>query len=236
MAESLPSVDRGLSRIAFVLMPYRDPYNSYYQSIFKPALEDAGYSVSKADDLFEASPIIVGIQESILDADLVLCEMTGRSPNVFYELGLAHAVGRPAILISNVEEDIPFDLRHIRVILYNPAIVGWEAKLREDIRLAARDTESRETMWPPPLFRGQGSAGAFLSANELRLKSVTKRREIAIDGNLSALEALHRQKLRLLEAGVDPDDPELQAVQGMIGETEKILAEIETELEARRYR
>jgi hypothetical protein len=44
--------------------------------------------------------------------------MSERNPNVFYELGLAHAIGKPAILVAKTEEDIPFDLRHVRVIVY----------------------------------------------------------------------------------------------------------------------
>jgi hypothetical protein len=77
--------------------------------------------------------------------------MSGKSPNVFYELGLAHAVGRPAILVANSEEDIPFDLRHIRVIVYDYTSAGWETKLREEIKAAALAVETSETIWPPPL-------------------------------------------------------------------------------------
>src|SRR5215470_16813722 len=85
---------------AFILMPFSPPFDSYYPQIFKPALEAAGYTVSRADDIFTPQPIMLDIQQSIVEADLILCEMSGRNPNVFYELGLAHAIGKPAILIS----------------------------------------------------------------------------------------------------------------------------------------
>ena len=100
-------------------MPFGRRYDDYYTDIFKPALEVALYGVSRADDLFTPQPIMLDIQKSILEADLILCEMSERNPNVFYELGLAHAIGKPAILVSRKEEDIPFDLRHIRVIVYD---------------------------------------------------------------------------------------------------------------------
>ena len=77
----------------FVLMPFRQPYDTYYTEIFKPALESAGYTVQRADDVFTPGPIMLDIQESIANADLILCVMNERSPNVFYELGLAHGVG-----------------------------------------------------------------------------------------------------------------------------------------------
>jgi hypothetical protein len=223
----------GAYKSAFVLMPFCDPYNSYYEAIFKPALEDSGYRVSRADDLFEARPIILSIQTSILEADLLLCEMSGRNPNVFYELGLAHAIGRPAILVSHIDDDIPFDLRHIRVITYNYSLAGWEAKLREDIRQAVRDTNNRETIWPPPLLREPGTSGALLSAKELRIKSRTKRREIAIEGNLEAIETLHRRRLMLYEAGVGNDDPEILNIAEQLADAERALIQIEEELVAR---
>jgi hypothetical protein len=146
---------------AFVLMPFQNPYNSYYQAIFKPALEAAGYIVTRADDLFTPLPIMLDIQRSILEAHLILCEMSGKNPNVFYELGLAHAVGRPVILVSRKEEDIPFDLRHVRIILYDSTEVGWEEKLRTAITAAAKSVEENNDVWPPPLMN-QVKAPLFL--------------------------------------------------------------------------
>lgn len=107
--------------------------------------------MSRADDLFSPQPIIKDIQHSIKRADLVLCEMSEKNPNVFYELGMAHAIGKPAILVSQSEEDIPFDLRRIRVVLYNYRNAGWEAKLRKDIAAAAVAIKSTADVWPPPL-------------------------------------------------------------------------------------
>jgi hypothetical protein len=74
-------------RKAFVLMPFCNPFNAYYPAILRPALIAAGYDVARADDLFLPRPIMLDIQRSIEDADLILCEMSGRYPNVFYELG-----------------------------------------------------------------------------------------------------------------------------------------------------
>jgi len=95
---------------------------------------------------------MLDIQKSILEADLILCEMSDKNPNVFYELGLAHAIGKPAILVSRKEEDIPFDLRHIRVIIYDYTTAGWENKLREDISAAARIAGESNEVWPPPMI------------------------------------------------------------------------------------
>ena len=138
----------------FVLMPFRQPYDTYYTEIFKPALESAGYTVQRADDVFSPGPIMLDIQESIANADLILCVMNERSPNVFYELGLAHAVGKPAILVSESNDDIPFDLRHLRVILYDPKYPGWDRKLCTHISRAAASITRSSDVWPPPMVAG----------------------------------------------------------------------------------
>lgn len=151
------------SKKAFILMPFQEPFDSYYPAIFKPSLEEAGYEVSRADDLLTPSPIMLDIQRSILEADLVLCEMSGKNPNVFYELGLAHASGKPAILVSHKEEDIPFDLRHVRVILYDYSKAGWEEKLRRDIKTAVKAVEESDRIWPPPLIAYKDSSAPIRS-------------------------------------------------------------------------
>jgi hypothetical protein len=138
-------------------MPFRHPFNFYYTSIYKPPLEELGYVVKRADDVFSPRPIMLEIQHSILEADIILCEMSGRNPNVFYELGLAHAIGRPAILVSRKEGDIPFDLRHIRSILYDDSEAGWEGNLRSSIKNAALAVEAELKSWPPPLIEKHSS-------------------------------------------------------------------------------
>ena len=65
---------------AFVLMPFKQPYDSYFTEIFRPALESSGYIVGRADDIYASRPVMLDVQESILSADLLLCEMSGRNP------------------------------------------------------------------------------------------------------------------------------------------------------------
>jgi hypothetical protein len=139
------------SKMAFVLMPFGGHYDAYYPSVYKPGLETAGFIVQRADDIYTPQPIIKDIQELIVRADLILCDMSGRNPNVFYELGLAHAIGRPVILVCDNLNDVPFDLRHIRVIAYDCKMPDWAPKLRDAIRAAAQSLEDEE-LWPPPLL------------------------------------------------------------------------------------
>ena len=66
-------------------------------------------------------------------AKVLVAELTNRNPNVFYELGLAHALSKPVVLVSSNEGDIPFDLKYIRVIYYDVNGPFWGSKLIEKI-------------------------------------------------------------------------------------------------------
>jgi hypothetical protein len=73
----------------------------------------------------------------MVSARLIVADCTDRNPNVFYEIGLAHTIGKPTILLTQKSEDVPFDLRHLRYIEYQLTPRGmkeFEAKFKETIR------------------------------------------------------------------------------------------------------
>ncbi|HWK19292.1 MAG TPA: hypothetical protein VNR37_00785 [Microbacteriaceae bacterium] len=127
----------------FVMQPFAAPLGGYYDLIFRPAIEQAGLTAVRADaEIFGTGKIIDQIWRGIQDAEILLAELTTKNPNVFYELGLAHAIEKPVILISSNEDDVPFDLRHIRVILYDRSDPFWGQKLIDNI--ADKITSARE--------------------------------------------------------------------------------------------
>lgn len=118
----------------FVMQPFAAPLGGYYELIFRPAIEQAGMTAVRADaEIFGTGKIIDQIWRGIQDAQILIAELTTKNPNVFYELGLAHASEKPVILISSNEDDVPFDLRHIRVILYDRSDPFWGQKLIDNI-------------------------------------------------------------------------------------------------------
>jgi hypothetical protein len=118
----------------FVMMPFADPLGSYYEKIYKPAVEKAGLIPIRADnEIFATGKIIDQIWAGINAAKVLIAELTSRNPNVFYELGLAHALQKPVVLVSSNEEDVPFDLHHIRVIYYDVTDPFWGSKLMEKV-------------------------------------------------------------------------------------------------------
>jgi hypothetical protein len=81
------------------------------------------------DDIFATGKIIDQVWTGIRAARVLVAELTSRNPNVFYELGLAHALKKPVVLVSSNEGDVPFDVRHIRVIYYDVNDPFWGQKL-----------------------------------------------------------------------------------------------------------
>src|ERR1700728_629960 len=118
----------------FVMQPFAAPLGTYYDKIYKPAIEKAGLTPVRADaDIFGTGKIIDQVWTGINAAKVLVAELTSRNPNVFYELGLAHALKKAVVLVSSNQEDVPFDLHHIRVIYYDVSDPFWGAKLLEKV-------------------------------------------------------------------------------------------------------
>jgi hypothetical protein len=99
------------------MMPLRTEFDAVYTAL-KGAAEAAGFLCRRADDIWENPAIIQDVVSLIDHSSVVVCDCTGRNPNVFYQIGIAHTLGREVILITQSEEDIPFDLRHLRYVKY----------------------------------------------------------------------------------------------------------------------
>lgn len=118
----------------FVMMPFAAPLGEYYSKIYEPAIEKAGLKAVRADDdIFGTGKIIDQIWNGINSAKVLIAELTSRNPNVYYELGLAHALKKPVVLVCSNEQDVPFDLKHIRVIYYDMYDPFWGTKLIEKV-------------------------------------------------------------------------------------------------------
>ena len=147
------SVQLKLGDSCFVMQPFAQPYGGYYEKVFKPAIEKAGLQAVRADaEIFGTGKIIDQVWRGLNNAKVLIAELTTRNVNVFYELGLAHALQKPVVLISSNETDVPFDLKHIRVIYYDVTDFFWGTKLidkiAENILSALKNPE--ETIFKAP--------------------------------------------------------------------------------------
>lgn len=119
--------------ICFTIMPFGGWFDLYYNDIIHPAIEKAGLHSKRADDTFRPGVIIRDIWNDIKKAKVILAVLTEKNPNVLYELGLAHAIAKPAIIVSENIEDIPFDLRGLRAVKYDKNEPDWGGKLQKQI-------------------------------------------------------------------------------------------------------
>ena len=128
----------------FVLMPFKHDMLPVYEDHIKPTCASMELNVRRADDFFTADSVVEDVWKAIAGARLIVADCTDRNPNVFYEIGLAHAIGKPAILLTQREEDIPFDLRHWRYIAYQLTPRGmkeFETKFKETVRNVLEEEE-----------------------------------------------------------------------------------------------
>ena len=122
----------------FVLMPFACAFDDVYAAI-RDACESPQllFSCSRADDFYGAGHIIEDILTGILASEYLVADVTGKNPNVFYELGIGHCC-KPAskvVIISQTLDDVPFDLRHMRCVTYRNDPAGLR-KLRVDLERA----------------------------------------------------------------------------------------------------
>lgn len=114
----------------FVLMPFSEDFADTYQLGIKPACEEAGAYCERVDEQTFHESILQRVYNQIAKADFIVAEMTGRNPNVFYEVGYAHALGKRVILLTRDAGDIPFDLKHFPHIVYG----GRISQLKQDLK------------------------------------------------------------------------------------------------------
>jgi len=91
--------------------------------------------------------------EQIDKAKVLLADLTGKNPNVFYELGLAHADRKPVVFTSGAIDDVPFDLRHLRVIVYDIREPNWNLKLKISITAYLKSAKTEPDRSIPQPFR-----------------------------------------------------------------------------------
>lgn len=114
-----------------VLMPINDDWSNGVYTNFADAA--TGFELWRSDQAFNDDIVINTIWRMINNAYFVIADCTGRNPNVFYELGIAHTLGKPVFMCAQSRADFPFDIAHMRSYVYNLSINGLN-DLRHTIR------------------------------------------------------------------------------------------------------
>lgn len=127
---------------AFVLMPFDQEFDDRYRLGIKDAAKELGILAERVDEQIYREGILERIYRQIDVADIVIADMTGKNPNVFYEVGYAHAKEKLCILLTSDADDIPFDLKHRRHIVYGQSITILRERLLEELMWARTEVEN----------------------------------------------------------------------------------------------
>jgi hypothetical protein len=230
-AKKAPAKKDAAKGLCFVISPFGGWFDAYYKQVFEPAIRKAKLAPHRADDLYRPTSIVQDIWEYVEKADVVLADLTGKNPNVMYELGLAHATNTPVVMVVQDLADVPFDLRSMRVITYQVADPKWAETLTVDVAqalsevLSAPETaiyrpfsEVTKTS-PGPVPEGPSAEIQLLErrVNRLEARSVSRPRDMnrrLAGRSLAADEAIELTR-SLVQAGVpDLDIVDIVSAQG----------------------
>jgi hypothetical protein len=104
-------------RICFVIMPFDKRFDRVYE-IIRSTVAAQSFHCIRSDEIFQTRSVMNIVNEMLARSELIIADLTNRNPNVFYELGFAHALGKNSILMSQKKTDVPFDLRHRQYFTY----------------------------------------------------------------------------------------------------------------------
>lgn len=146
-------------------MPFGETFDDIYNIIYKPIIKESGLFCVRADEVYGSRPIIADIVDLISKSSVLVANLTGKNPNVIYELGLAHGMGKAAVLSAENIEDIPFDYRHLRIVLYNNKEVNWvqdySQRLLQTIK-EINDNPEKHRPWNNPYEQDAKKVNDFL--------------------------------------------------------------------------
>ena len=120
-----------------VMMPMRSEFDEVYSAIRESA-NDIKLRCKRADEIWRSQAIMQDVVELIAESAVVITDCSGKNPNVFYEMGIAHTLGRPVIPITQSSSDVPFDITHLRYIEYQNGDEGRQ-ELRRVLRGRLRE-------------------------------------------------------------------------------------------------
>lgn len=177
----------------FVISPFGGWHDDYYTEIFCPSIKAAGLEPARADDLFRSSNIVHDIWHLVSSSRVLLADLTGKNPNVFYELGLAHAARKPVLLLTRTLDDVPFDLQSLRIITYDVEHPSWGRLLTENIKQGLKETlESPERSVLPTFLLETPDDKPRVSPEEARVIRLQQQ----VDSMQSELRETRRRQRR----------------------------------------
>lgn len=240
--DNIPQADK----TCFIITPIGNSNSAIYRhingvirSVIRPCLEKAGFTkIKAAHEINELGSINTQVITSILDADLVVANLTGTNPNVMYELCLRHAIAKPVIHICEAGTDLPFDIKDSRTIFYRNDMLGVD-ELKEALETMLREIDYTKDYKDNPIYNaraidsimkedgGENSTSVIMSilnkvmstVNRIEANDKQKQREyneIPVTKNMGGLSrgVDSMDPLNLFTTGIDLSDPQYKYLVG----------------------
>ncbi|TBB38561.1 hypothetical protein ELH44_37005 [Rhizobium ruizarguesonis] len=130
------------------LMPFKADFDDIYTLGIKPACEAAGGRCVRIDEEWFGGDIVSRLYTEISAADIVVSDVSDQNPNVFYETGYAHALGKPVILVTRTSDGTAFDLRQQQQIVYGSSIQSLRNTLENRVKFFLEHPEQADPTDP----------------------------------------------------------------------------------------
>lgn len=184
------------SSLCFVIMPFSPEYESVYRQLIKPVAEPFGLKVLRADDIYSPGVITEQIRVAIHQSVICIADVTGKNPNVLYEVGIAHTLGKPTILLSQSAEQIPFDLRAFRVVIYD---IEKISRARENLEGTIQEILGKGRLVEAEALIQQGNARAAILQTSIYFEHAL--RELVYRNEARIPDLLHGRRPERLSMG-----------------------------------
>lgn len=202
--------------VCFILMPISDPegyspghFKLVYENIFKPACNIAGYRAIRADDVAQTNLIQLDILQKLLDAPMVLCDLSAHNPNTLFELGIRQAFDKPVVLVQEIGTQPIFDISPMRYTQYR-SDQKYQDVLEDQKEIAAAIVSTKEEF-----EKGLGVNSI------VKLLSLAKSATVAEPGEEPLLNLVHTEILALrqdVKASIDEVQKQVDRIAGRIVE------------------
>jgi hypothetical protein len=164
--------------------------------LIKPTAETFGLKVLRANDIYSPGVITEQIKAAIHQSRICIADITGKNPNVLYEVGIAHTLGKPTILLSQRIEEIPFNLRALRVVIYD---TGKIRRARENLVSTIQQILGKGRLAEAERLLQQGNARTAIFATSIYFEHAL--RELVYRNEARIADLLHRPRPELLTMG-----------------------------------
>lgn len=130
---------------AFVVMPFGQPWSDdVYANLFAPGIEAAGFELSRGDSVVRLGDLGTNVWRRITQTGVIVADVTAPNPNVYYELGLADALGKPTFFFKQAGVALPADIGGVHFYEYNLRELGASQKvLTQALRNFANEKDNR---------------------------------------------------------------------------------------------